>query len=110
MRIAIAAFMHESNTFIATPTTLADYQIQRGVDLIDTYQNTFHEVGGFIAGADEVGYEMVPLLAANATPSGPLTADTYEAIVAELLDLLANQLPTLDGVLLALHGARTPAR
>lgn len=105
LRIGIAAFMHESNTFIIFPTTLDDYEIVRGVELVDFYRPTYHEVAGFIAGADEFEYELVPLLAANATPAGPLTQQTYETIVGELLNRLQEQLPQLDGLLLALHGA-----
>lgn len=104
MRIAIASFTHESNTFAADPTPLSAFQIDRGNAVIDHYAPTFHEVAGFIAGATEYEYELVPLLAANATPSGTVTADAYETIVGELLDLLATT-PNLDGLLLALHGA-----
>lgn len=105
MRIAIAGFMHESNTFIVAPTTLADYHIHRGDDLVEYHRPTFHELAGFIAGADQFDFEMVPLLSANATPKGPLTSETYESILGELLQLLAAELPNLDGILLALHGA-----
>ena len=105
MRIAAAAFMHESNTFIASPTTLDDYMIQRGPALVDYYGETFHEVGGFIQGASDFGFELIPLLAANATPKGALTADTYETILGEILDQIRAEQPNLDGILLALHGA-----
>ena len=53
MRIAIASFMHESNTFAADPTTLDQFHILRGAAVIDHYRPTFHEVAGYIKGADE---------------------------------------------------------
>ena len=104
MQIGIAGLMHESNTFSTLPTTLDDFQIHVGPALIDHYAPTFHEIAGFIAAADELGYSLQPLLAADATPAGPLTRDTYETLVERLLAALQNA-PPLDGLLLALHGA-----
>ena len=104
MEIGIAGFMHESNTFSVLPTTLNDFQIQRGQAMIDYYRPTFHELAGFIAGADLYDYTLQPMLAAGATPAGPLTAETYETLVGQLLKQLEEG-PRLDGLLLALHGA-----
>ncbi|MCC6169921.1 MAG: M81 family metallopeptidase [Caldilineaceae bacterium] len=104
MRIAIANFSHESNTFAAKPTVLDDFAIYRGQAVVDHYTPTFHEVAGYIAGAEEYDFDLVPTLGANATPAGPLTRDTYETIVGELLEML-RQAKGLDGLLLALHGA-----
>jgi microcystin degradation protein MlrC len=62
-------------------------------------------LGGFIAGCEnEPDVEMVPLLAAMATPYGIVTREAYEAILAELLERIEEAAP-LDGILLALHGA-----
>lgn len=105
MRIAIASFTHESNTFAAKPTTLNDFTIHRGPEMIDHFRPTFHEVAGYIAGADEYDFDLVPTLGANATPSGTVTRDAYEAITGEILAQLAAQKGKIDGILLALHGA-----
>lgn len=104
MRIAIACFSHESNTFAAMPTTLDDFNIRRGQAMIDHYAPTFHEVAGYIAGAEEYDFDLCPTVAASATPSGTVTAEAYETIVGELLDSL-RYAGELDGLLLALHGA-----
>ena len=104
MRIAIACFSHESNTFAAMPTTLDDFNIRRGQAMIDHYAPTFHEVAGYIAGAEEYDFDLCPTVAASATPSGTVTAEAYETIVDELLDSL-RYAGELDGLLLALHGA-----
>ena len=105
MRIAIAGFMHESNTFAADPTTLEQFHFCRGAEMIEHYRPTFHEVAGYIKGADEYYFELHPLFGADATPAGPLTRDTYETIVGELLDGVRAALPQVDGFQLALHGA-----
>lgn len=104
MRIAIANFSHESNTFAAKPTVLDDFALYRGQAMLDHYTPTFHEVAGYIAGAEEYDFDLVPTLGANATPAGPLTRAAYETIVQEILDLL-RRAEGLDGLLLALHGA-----
>ena len=104
MRIGIAGIIHESNTFAANPTTLADFHVQRGASIVEHYRPTFHEVAGYIAGADEFDYEMHPMLVAGATPAGPVTREAFETLVAEMLAQI-QQAPPLDGLLLALHGA-----
>jgi microcystin degradation protein MlrC len=104
MQIGIACLSHESNTFAVMPTTLNDFQVDVGQAVIEQYANTFHEVAGFIAGADEFDYTLYPLLAASAMPAGPLTAEAYETLVSQLLTGL-KAAPPLDGLLLALHGA-----
>ena len=104
MRIATASFSHESNSFYSQPTQLEDFGVCEGVDVISQYAGTFHEIAGYIAGAEEFGYELYPLLATSATPGGPVTADTYEHFVGRILSGL-EAAPKLDGVLLALHGA-----
>ena len=104
MRIATAGFSHESNSFYSQPTQLEDFGGCEGADVISQYAGTFHEIAGYIAGAEEFGYELYPLLATSATPGGPVTADTYEHFVGRILSGLAAA-PKLDGVLLALHGA-----
>lgn len=104
MRIAIAGFAHESNTFSSKPTTLEDFGVLEGEEIIGHYADTFHEIAGYIVGAEQFGYEMYPILAAGATPAGPVTAAAYEEFVGRILVGL-QEAPALDGVLLALHGA-----
>ena len=104
MRVGIASLSHESNTFASFPTTYSDFRFVRGREIIEQYRPTFHELGGFIAGAEEYGYELVPLMGAVATPAGAVEADTYEALTGELLGLIRDAMP-LDGLLLGLHGA-----
>ncbi len=104
MRIAVAGFSHESNSFSRQPTTLADFGVHPADQLVSHYQDTFSEIAGYIAGAREHNFELVPLFSAGATPAGPLTRQAYEELVGRLLAGLQQAGP-LDGVLLALHGA-----
>ena len=104
MRICIAGFSHESNTFASAPTTLDDFRSFEGQGIVDHYTPTFHEIAGYIAGAKEFDYELLPLVSANATPAGPLTAEAYETLVGRLIDSISRA-QSSDGLLLALHGA-----
>lgn len=113
LRIAVAGFLHESNTFLSVPTTYEHFvnaSLTRGPALLARWSNAHHELGGFLdvlqspPSENQAPVEVVPLLATFAIPSGTITASAYERIAAELLADLANAGP-LDGLLLALHGA-----
>jgi microcystin degradation protein MlrC len=73
--------------------------------MIDHYAPTFHEVAGYIAGAEEYDFDLHATLGANATPSGTVTREAYETITGEILDNLRAAKGQIDGILLALHGA-----
>jgi microcystin degradation protein MlrC len=106
MRVAVAGFMHESNTFNPLRTDRAAFAAQGlsfGSALLDEWRVAHHEVGGFLEAADAEGFEAVPILMAWATPSGPVTDDVFEEITQAIIDGVQRQRP--DGLLLALHGA-----
>jgi microcystin degradation protein MlrC len=104
-RIAIAGFMHESNTFNPRVTDRAAFVAQSlvfGPALLDEWRDAHHEVGGFIEAATE-SFEPLPLAMAWATPSGPVADAVLEEVTGRLIADLQRQQP--DGLLLALHGA-----
>jgi len=106
MRIAVAGFMHESNTFNPLRTDRAAFAAQSltfGPALLDEWRDAHHEVGGFLEAAAVEGFEPVPILMAWATPSGPVTDDVFDEITRALIDGVRRERP--DGLLLALHGA-----
>ena len=107
MRIGIAGISHESNSFSSQPTTLARFKeggIYRGNEIVEQYKNSHSKIAGYLDGADRFGFEAVPLFIANAMPMGPLPRDTYETLVAEVLDSICKA-GHLDGLFLYLHGA-----
>ncbi len=106
-RVGILGFMHESNTFANTVTTRTQFEeafLHCGPDLVTAWKDAHHELGGFIEGCATHNLEMVPLAAAWATPSGPVTREAYESVLGDLLETVKAAGP-LDGILLALHGA-----
>ncbi len=106
-RVLIAQFMHETNTFSKLKTTLDDYRrrwLIEGEAMVPRFKGTRNEVGGYIDSAAKYGWEPVYAVAANATPSGKLTRETWETIRDKILDA-ARKAGRLDAVCLSLHGA-----
>src|SRR5204862_543603 len=99
MRVAVAGFMHESNTFNPLRTDRAAFAAQSllfGDDLLREWRDAHHEVGGFLESAQALGFEPVPLLMAWATPAGPVAADVFDEITGRLVDGLRRAKP--DGL------------
>jgi len=107
MRVGVAAFLHESNTFLQVPTSIDAFRTtswSEGAAMRQRWSGARHEIGGLLDGCDQEQLEAVPLLATFAVPSGTVASDAFETVAATLLHALQQALP-LDGVLLALHGA-----
>ncbi|MCL5997466.1 MAG: M81 family metallopeptidase [Chloroflexi bacterium] len=106
-RIAIGGIVHETNTFAPERTGLAAFAQQslcEGDELLRRMRDTPTALGGALEGFARAGMQAVPLLYAAATPSGIVTHEAYETLLADLLSRLSAMLP-VDGVLLILHGA-----
>lgn len=104
MKVALAGFAHESNSFSSQPTALEDFTIHEGADVLAHQRGTYHEIAGYISAAENLGMTLCPVLAAYATPSGPVTSAAYEDIADRIVAGI-DGLGQIDGVLLALHGA-----
>ena len=106
-RVLLAQFMHETNTFSRLPTTLDDYRrrfLVEGEAIVPKFKGTKNEMGGYIDSAARYGWQPVYAVAANATPSGTLTKETWETIRDIILNT-ARKAGKLDGICLSLHGA-----
>jgi len=111
MRIAIAGFQHETNTFAPT---VADYEafriaksfppLVRGREMLAAVRGKKLPSAGAISALEEAGVEVVPILWCIATPSAHVTEDAYERIAGEIVRGIATS-GRLDGILLELHGA-----
>ena len=107
-RIAIGGLWHETNTFAAGRTTLADfaaYRLAEGPQAVrDEAEGTATELGGALAACAELGLEAEPFFDAAAVPGPLVAAETHEALRGGFLARLEQALPA-DGILLCLHGA-----
>ncbi|MFN7802503.1 MAG: M81 family metallopeptidase [Planctomycetaceae bacterium] len=105
-RVAVGSIFTECNHLGGTPLHLGDFErgeLTRGDALLATTHGT---LGGALAALRTGGATILPTVAASTCPGGPLTADCYSALKAELLARLVDSLP-VEGVLLALHGSAT---
>ncbi|GAB2642873.1 M81 family metallopeptidase [Kribbella swartbergensis] len=98
LRIGITGIAIESSTFSPHRSTLDDFRVTRGADLLARYD--------FLTPGSELteGVEWVPLLHAVAVPGGPVTEETYEQLSSEIYELLRTA-GSLDGVFVDFHGA-----
>ncbi|MEX2298150.1 MAG: M81 family metallopeptidase, partial [Dongiaceae bacterium] len=111
VRIAVAGFHHETNTFAPTRARYEDFVVAdawpgltRGDALFDTVRGANLPVAGFIEAAEAAGHSIVPLLWCAASPSAAVEEAAYETVVAEILDRLAEA-GVIDAIFLDLHGA-----
>ena len=109
MRILIAGFQHETNTFAPSKTAYDDFvrggafpAMARGADVL-AMRDVNIPIGGFIRAMEGPRGELIPAIWAGATPAAHVTRDAFERIAAEILD--AARSGNFDGVYLDLHGA-----
>lgn len=112
MRIATGGIIHETSTCVDAPTTMKQFEYDRGIirgtDILERFGGTNVCTGGFIQGAATNDFELVPLLRASAFPHGLIDRNDYEALKQEMMDRLAeaeHEGGPVDGALLDLHGA-----
>lgn len=121
LRIAYARINQESNALSPILTTIADFEqthYVEGAALAEAAGKGGFEAQGFLRNAELSGFvkaaaqahkdgapvELIPLFSAWAVPGGPLSRETFDLLLARLLDGIRGALP-LDGLFLVLHGA-----
>src|SRR6201989_2923139 len=110
-RIAVGAFLHETNTFAPTKATYDAFihgggwpRMGLGADIPKVIRRINLGLAGFIEAADEKGWELVPTIFAAATPSAHVPEDAFERIAKVMIEGIAAAGP-IDAVYLDLHGA-----
>jgi microcystin degradation protein MlrC len=108
--IGVAGISHESNSFSKQKTIFEDFGIRLGENPGERAKRFFSLANakttssGYIEGASRFGLDLYPCLLAYTLPKGPLTDQTFNTLMKEMiLQLKAG--PKLDGILLNLHGA-----
>jgi microcystin degradation protein MlrC len=110
-RVAIAGFLHETNTFAPTKAQMADFAqgggympLARGQALVEQSKDINLGISGALDFAELADWDMVPILWAGAIPSAHVSKDAYESITGDIILGIAEAGP-LDGIFLDLHGA-----
>ena len=114
LRIAIAGFAHETNTFAPTPTEFVDFtennvnaKAMRGAQILANPDFAL-PIGGFIAAAKTAGDALAPICWYAAEPAGKVTPHAFERITAEIVHGIVEA-GRIDAVYLDLHGAMVAA-
>ncbi|NKA33300.1 microcystin lr degradation domain protein [Ralstonia solanacearum] len=109
MKILVAGFHHETNTFAQSRATYDMFlngdgwpAMKRGAEVL-SLRNANVPIAGFLAAMEAAGHELVPVLWAAANPSGPVTEDAFERIAGEIV--AASRQQDFDAIYLDLHGA-----
>jgi microcystin degradation protein MlrC len=107
VRILIAGFQHETNTFAPSKTRYDDFvrggafpALARGSELLGMRDINI-PMGGFLGAMADAG--LVPVLWAGATPAAHVTRDAFERIAGEIVACAAQG--DVDAIYLDLHGA-----
>ncbi|MDF1601518.1 M81 family metallopeptidase [Mesorhizobium sp. YIM 152430] len=110
-RVAIAGFLHETNTFAPSRAAYGNFEqgggylpMSRGAEITHRCSGVNLAISGFVDYAKRAGWELVPLLWTGAIPSAHVERDAYERIAGEIADRL-RAAGEIDGLLLDLHGA-----
>jgi microcystin degradation protein MlrC len=102
MKVLIGAIGHESNTFTPFLTTIEDFDILYGSDILNRPPHG-SSLAGIITTLQAHNVELVPTIAASAMPGGVVERGAYETFKRHLLR--EADADRVDGVCLYLHGA-----
>jgi microcystin degradation protein MlrC len=111
LRVAVAGFQHETNTFAPLPATWDEFVtpggwpgLSTGGALVEAVKGANLPAAGAIDALAEEGHEVVPLSWASASPSAQVTRDAYDRYWAVFTEEL-RKAGSLDALYLDLHGA-----
>jgi len=106
-RVLLAQVLHETNPFSVRPADLTAFRQREyleGSAVVEALRGTNTEMGGLIAGGEANGWELIPVIATEATPCGRVTASAWQHFRDKIVAAVRRHGP-VDAVLLALHGA-----
>jgi microcystin degradation protein MlrC len=111
MKILMAGFQHETNTFSPIPALYDDFvkadlwpKMIFGQEMLPIFDDMCLPSTGFMRAAKQAGHELVPLLWCSAEPSGLVDDQAFESIMSQLCQLIEAE-SNFDAVYLDLHGA-----
>ncbi len=100
-RFFIAGLFHETHTFVEDVTDLEDFEIRRGIELLECKGDS-SPLGGALEFFQNEGIELILGPDYRATPSGIVTDEVIDRFWE---DLKSAWDPNVDGIFLVLHGA-----
>ncbi len=107
-RVLFGGLFHETHTFLAQRTTVADFEamaVHIGADAIARNRGNGSPSAGFISVADAANWDVVPTIQMAAMPGGIVEDAAVELFRRNFFPVLEREAASLDGVFLVLHGA-----
>lgn len=102
-RIFIAGLFHETHTFVDDKTSLVDFKIRRGEEIL-ACEGDASPLGGVLEYAKQQEWEIFPAIDYRATPSGTVDDEVVETWWNEFESAWQ---PDCEAIYLVLHGAMT---
>jgi len=100
-RVLFAGLFHETHTFLEGTTSLADFQVLCGCDLLRCAGDS-SPLGGALESAKSFGWEVLPTVDFRASPGAIVEDEVIESFWQELAARIPIQ---VDAVYFILHGA-----
>jgi microcystin degradation protein MlrC len=107
MKFVVAMLSHETNMFSSVKTELRHFkerELYYGEEMFTILKGTKTSIGGVMDAAKANSIELIPTVAANAMPSGLVTAEAYGTLKGKIMDGI-KAAGTVDGVVAVLHGS-----
>jgi len=101
-RVLFAGLFHETHTFLEGTTSLRDFQVSLGHDLLRCTGDS-SPLGGALECAEEFGWEVIPTVDFRASPSATVEDEVVEVFWHELAARIPRE--GVDAIFLVLHGA-----
>ena len=109
VRILVAGFEHETNTFAPSKAHYGNFlkgegypALRRGAELYELQEINLG-AGGFIKAALSAGHELIPVVWGGASASAHVTTAAFEQILGEIAEAATKH--SYDSVFINLHGA-----
>jgi microcystin degradation protein MlrC len=107
VRVVVAEFKHETNCFCPNKAGRKEYEeayLKDADEVIPYFQGTKTDIGGMIEASNDENFEIIPIMATFATPTGLTTTEMFEYAKNKIVrGIVATK--NIDGILLSLHGA-----
>lgn len=107
-KVFMAGLFHETHTFLAQKTTLADFETgicTEGPEMLRAARGNGSPMDGALSVADSAGWRVIPSIQMSAMPSGLVEAAALTRFTDRFFADLAEHIDTIDAVFLILHGA-----
>jgi microcystin degradation protein MlrC len=104
-RVLFAGLFHETNTFVEETTTIKDFALLRGEEMLSCLGDS-SPLGGALESARRFGWEILPTVDFRAMPSGTVENAVIGTFWSEFERQAKSHLAQgVDGIFLVLHGA-----